>query len=72
MPYLISDIVGTSSRIDYGRQGDLVTIYSDHDNVFIVENSQGFRFAVRKDFLSDKIIQPSETPTLVLSKKKKK
>lgn len=57
MPYLTSDIVGTSSRITYGKKGDKVKIYSDHENVYIVENEGGLRFCVNKKELSNKKIE---------------
>ena len=65
MPYLTQDIVGTSSRRTYGKKGDLVKIYSDHDNVKIVENPDGFRFAVNEKFLSNKKIEKENVPTKV-------
>ena len=58
MPYLTLDVVGTSSRITYGKKGDVVEVYSKHDNVFIVENENKLRFSVLKDQLSNKKIEP--------------
>ena len=58
MPYLTSDIVGSSSRITFGKRGDKVQIYSDHQNIYIVENAKGIRFSVLKHTLSDKKIEP--------------
>lgn len=53
MPYLTQDIVGTASRFTYGKKGDKVEIYSDHNNVLIVERSDGLRFSVKTIHLSN-------------------
>lgn len=44
---LLSDILSNKGGVMYGRAGELVTVISIHDDVFIVEGSKG-RFSVHK------------------------
>lgn len=44
---LLSDIRSNKGGVMYGRAGELVTVISTHDDVFIVEGAKG-RFPVNK------------------------
>lgn len=71
MPYLTQDIIGTASRMTYGKTGDEVKIYSNHDNVFIVERHDGLRFSVNKRHLSEeKVDRPVEKIKEMIKKKR--
>jgi hypothetical protein len=54
--WLREDVVGHRSNV-YGKQGDVVTVVSECDTVYIVEGSSG-RFPVKKELLSDTLIKP--------------
>ncbi|MGN6491203.1 MAG: hypothetical protein ACTHLE_04345 [Agriterribacter sp.] len=51
MPRLRENIIGVNRNV-YGMAGDTVRVVSDHDNVQIVEDESGNRFAVRNDKLT--------------------
>jgi hypothetical protein len=56
--YLREDIIGASSRIIYGRQGDKVQVVrQDYDMSFVINN--GIKFFVRNEKLSKEKIDPS-------------
>jgi hypothetical protein len=56
--YLREDIIGSASRIIYGKQGDKVqVIRQDYDMSFVSNN--GIKFFVRNEKLSQEKINPS-------------
>jgi hypothetical protein len=56
--YLREDIIGSASRIIYGRQGDKVqVIRQDYDMSFVINN--GIKFFVRNEKLSKEKIDAS-------------
>jgi hypothetical protein len=71
MPYLTQDIVGSASRFCYGKKGDEVRIYSNHQNVLIVENESGIRFGVLEIQISNDKIEPDIIIPVVTKKKRK-
>jgi hypothetical protein len=60
--YLREDIIGASSRMIYGRQGDKVqVIRQDYDMSFVINN--GIKFFVRNEKLSkEKVNASPEAP----------
>jgi len=60
--YLREDIIGASSRIIYGRQGDKVQVMrQDYDMSFVINN--GIKFFVRNEKLSkEKVNASPEAP----------
>ena len=67
--YLTQDIVGSSSRLCFGKKGDKVKLFTNHDNVKIVENDSGFRFSVHESHLSKELVIPDVDK--IVEKKKK-
>jgi hypothetical protein len=56
--YLREDIIGASSRIIYGRQGDKVQVMrQDYDMSFVINN--GIKFFVRNEKLSQEKVNPA-------------
>lgn len=51
---LTKDIYANRDKVLYGKKGDVVTIISYSDPVYIVEGSNGNRFPVHEDFLTIK------------------
>ncbi len=56
--YLREDIIGASSSITYGRQGDKVQVMrQDYDMSFV--SNKGIKFFVRNEKLSKEKIDPT-------------
>lgn len=68
--YLKEDVIGTASRIVYGRKGDKVYILKNEINMCLVMNESESKFYVKSDLLSSTYIQKETITETIKSKKR--